>query len=116
MLAKQDVDLLPRGVRGFYVLYKGMRRSGARNVVYVGMSYGGQNCCVRTRLRTHRRKKGRLWTYCSVFEVWENVRDDEIAELEGLFRQIYKTDSRANKLNVRKGFRKLKAVPRLLTE
>ncbi len=44
------------------------------------------------------------------FEVWENIRNDEIIELEGLFRHIYRLDSRANELNKQRGFRKLKMV------
>jgi len=42
-----------------------------------------------------------------VFEVWDNIRDDEIVELEGLFRHIYRDDSRANTLNVQRRFRPL---------
>jgi hypothetical protein len=45
-----------------------------------------------------------------VFEVWDNVRDDEIRELEGLFRHIYKRDSGANRLNIARGFKALAKV------
>lgn len=31
----------------------------------------------------------------SSFEVWDNVRDDEVAELEGLFGHLYRPDSAA---------------------
>ena len=41
----------------------------------------------------------------SIFEIWDNIREDEIKELEGLFREIYKKDSSANKLNKQKGFK-----------
>ena len=111
-LPKAEVESLPRGLRGIYVLYK-RNRSGAYNVVYVGMSAAGNRGHVRRRLESHRRSKGRLWTHCSVFEVWENIRDEEIRELEGLFRQIYSKDSRANKLNVQRGFKKLRSVPKI---
>ncbi len=40
------------------------------------------------------------------------TREEEIRELEGLFRQIYAKDSRANNLNKQRGFKKLKAVPK----
>ncbi|GAF97179.1 unnamed protein product, partial [marine sediment metagenome] len=33
-----------------------------------------------------------LWTHFSIFEVWENITENEIKELEGLFRQIYRKD------------------------
>jgi hypothetical protein len=57
-----------------------------------------------------RNKKRGLWTHASVFVVWENVRDDEVTELEGLFRQIYQYDSRVNALNKQRRFRKLREV------
>ena len=73
------------------------------------MTLGGKGG-IRGRLKIHRRNKAGLWTHCSIFEVWNNVRDDEIIELEGLFRHIYKKDSRANKLNKQRGFKKLNMV------
>jgi len=42
--------------------------------------------------------------------VWDNIRDDEIAELEGLFRHIYRFDAHANKLNVARSYRQLVRV------
>ena len=45
-----------------------------------------------------------------MFEVWENIRDDEIIELEGLFRHFYKKDPRASRLNVQRGFKKIRWV------
>lgn len=103
-------ELLP-GMRGMYVLYRGtgsprMRRSRFE-VVYVGMAAQGS---IRARLKLHRRKKADDWTHFSVFEVWDNIRDDEIRELEGLFRHIYKRDERANALNVARGFKPMRAV------
>ncbi len=56
------------------------------------------------------RKKKDLWTHFSVFEVWDNIRDDEIVELEGLFRHLYRKDSRANALAVQKRFRRATQV------
>jgi len=73
------------------------------------MTLGGKGG-IRGRLKGHRNKKAGLWTHCSIFEVWDNSRDDEMIELEGLFRHIYRFDSRANKLNKQRGFRKLKMV------
>ncbi len=44
------------------------------------------------------------------FEVWDNISDDEIGELEGLFRHLYKYDSKANSLNRQKSYKKLSQV------
>lgn len=104
-----EINRMPLGLRGIYVLYKKRPRIGSFDVVYVGMTLGGKGG-IRGRLKRHRRKKVGLWTHCSIFEVWNNVRDDEIIELEGLFRHIYRQDSRANKLNKQRGFRKLKRL------
>jgi hypothetical protein len=110
-MPKAELESLPRGLRGIYVLYK--RARGAYNVVYVGMSAAGNRGHIRRRLESHRRSKGQLWSHCSVFEVWDNIRDEEIRELEGLFRQIYSKDSRANKLNLQRGFKKLRSLPKI---
>jgi hypothetical protein len=62
------------------------------------------------RLRTHRRKKAKLWTHLSVFEVHPDATDEQIAELEGLFRHIYRRDTRANLLNKQRTHAPLKAL------
>ncbi len=56
------------------------------------------------------KRKGKLWTHFSAFEVWGNIRDEEVAELEGLFRHIYRKDSAASALNIQRGFKKASRV------
>ncbi|GAI55889.1 unnamed protein product, partial [marine sediment metagenome] len=73
---------------------------------------GTKTASIRGRLRVHRRKKGKLWTHFSAFEVWDNVGEEEVKELEGLFRHIYRKDTRANKLNRQRAFKKLSKVRR----
>ena len=104
------VDQLPRGLRGIYVLYHHRPRLDRFDVVYVGMARSGRRGGIRGRLRQHRIKKADLWTHCSVFEVWDNIRDEEVVELEGLFRHIYRLDTRANRLNVQGTYKKLTRV------
>jgi hypothetical protein len=101
-----DVDEVPDGLRGMYVLYRYRRpRSGvggskARfNVVYVGIARAGRGG-IRRRLLAHRKNKGAEWTHFSILEVHDNIRNDEVEELEGLFRHIYRFDGQANRLNV----------------
>lgn len=105
---KEDADVLPGGTRGIYALFRKRRATDCYDVVYVGLSTNG----VRGRLRGHRRspKKAKVWTHFSVFEVYDNVSDAEIAELEGLFRHIYSRDTRANRLNVQRTHRPLRRV------
>jgi hypothetical protein len=97
---KEEADLLPGGTRGIYILFRQRRRTGCFDVVYVGLSRAG----VRSRLRGHRhsKTKAKLWSHFSLFEVWDNVSDAEVAELEGLFRHAYRRDSRAIRLNIQR--------------
>jgi hypothetical protein len=111
---KAAVPRIPRGTRGIYVLYKKNRRTGALNVVYVGMAGVGGHGGIQRRLKKHLKKKAGLWTHFSVFEVWENITHSEVAELEGLFREIYRHDARANRLNKQKSFKKLRMVPAVI--
>ncbi len=107
----QYIDDLPRGMRGIYVLYKYRPRIRRYDVVYVGMAAEGG---IGPRLRSHRKRKKDLWTHCSVFEVWDNITHAEVKELEGIFRHIYRRDSRAAKLNVQRTFAKMKRLPPIL--
>ena len=102
---------LPRGLHGIYVLYRQLRAVRTNkpryDVVYVGMASKGG---IRSRLRLHRRQKQGHWTHFSVFQVWDNIREDEVRELEGLFRHIYRHDSHANRLNAARGFKAVREV------
>jgi hypothetical protein len=113
-ISKERLKDLPRRLRGIYVLYRYHRANGADKyrVVYVGMAAAGRRGGIKGRLLRHAqsKRKGEQWTHFSAFVVWDNIRDDEIAELEGLFRHIYRYDPAANKLNVQKGFKKARYV------
>ena len=102
-----DIPKLPPYTRGIYVLLRHCphTRPSRYDVVYVGMAAGAK-AGIRGRLKKHaeNRKKGKLWTHFSAFEVWDNISYDEVKELEGLFRHIYRNDTRANKLNRQKSF------------
>jgi hypothetical protein len=52
------------------------------------MTWSGSNRGMLRRLRSHKRRKAGLWSHFSVYEVWDNIRDDEIRELERLFRLL----------------------------
>ena len=100
------IENMPLKRRGVHVLYKKRRGQDAYSVVYIGMA----TSTIRGRLLSHRRHKATLWTHFSVFEVWDNIRDEEIVELEGLFRHFYKKDPEANRLNKQRAFKKLRQV------
>ena len=106
----EGIDQLPRGMRGIYVLYKHYPKGRRFDVVYVGMAADGS---IRGRLRSHRTKKKELWTHCSVFEAWDNITPAEVKELEGIFRHIYRKDSRAAELNIQRSFGRMKKLPRI---
>src|SRR5438445_462482 len=91
-----EIIKLQHKLRGIYVLYHHPQDSNRKefNVVYIGMTRAG----IRGRLVRHSQKKAG-WTHFSLFKVWDKIRDEEITELEGLFRHIYRRDSKANSLN-----------------
>jgi hypothetical protein len=111
---KNSVGLLPKRLRGIYVLYKENHVKGRQkfDVQYVGMATSGRGGGLRSRLKSHLRSKRKknFWTHFSAFVVWDNIRDDEVAELEGLFRHIYRKDSAASRLNLQRGFKKIRLV------
>ena len=108
-LPKSELSRIPAYTRGIYALLK-KQPDGRFDVVYIGMAAGTKTASIRGRLRVHRRKKDKLWTHFSAFEVWDNIREEEIQELEGIFRHIYRKDTRANKLNTQRSFKKLTQV------
>lgn len=115
-IAKADIDTIPRGMRGIYVLYRtvdsGIPRRPHRHVVYVGMSASG----IRGRLRSHRKHKDELWDTCSIFVVWPNVREEEIRELEGILRHISRFDPDAQQLNAQGAYKKLSMARKVETK
>ena len=96
---KLNVNLVPHGTRGVYALLRFRPRVKKFDVVYIGMAATGG---IRSRLRSHRISQTKVWTHFSIFQVWENVSEREVTELEGLFREIYRKDRRANRLNKQK--------------
>lgn len=107
---KSEATRLPEGIRGVYALLKHRPRVEKYDVVYIGMAR--RKMGVRARLIRHKRskRKGDLWTHFSIFEVWPNITEAEIEELEGLFREIYQKDRRANRLNEQKGYKRIQRV------
>ena len=74
--------------RGLYVLYRKRREKGKDkyDVVYIGLATSG----IRGRLESHERSKGELWSaFLPAFEVWDNIRDEEMVEVSrDLFRRF----------------------------
>jgi hypothetical protein len=114
---------IPSKTRGIYVLFKRRKKFNKRtkkwkdkfDVVYIGMARGVKSG-VHGRLNSHARSKEGEWTHFSIFEVWDNITEAEVAELEGLFRHIYRKDTKANRLNEQRGFKKLRTVGKKLED
>ncbi len=112
-----EIREIPRNTRGIYALFKRRKKFHKRSkkwedkfdVVYIGMARGPKSGA-HGRLNIHRKSKKGEWTHFSIFEVWDNITEDEVVELEGLFRHIYRKDTKANRLNEQRGFKKLKKV------
>jgi len=109
-LPASDIYKLPGRVRGIYVLYNSLDEQHM-DVVYIGMARG-EKTGAKGRLINHKKTKSKLWTHFSVYEVWDNITKEQVEELEGLFRHIYRRDANANKLNVQKSYRSLRKIRR----
>ena len=79
-----EVADLPKGMRGIYALYQ--EDGVSKNLMYVGMTAGG----AKGRLGRHSGgKKTGLWSHCSVFEVWDNITEEQIDEKAVEDRNLY---------------------------
>lgn len=107
-IERKQIDNIPPQTRGIYVLYKYISGSKKFDVVYIGLARG-QEAGAASRLKKHNRTKAE-WTHFSIFEVWDNITKEQVEELEGLLRHIYRKDTRANKLNIQKSYHKLKKI------
>ena len=80
-LAKEEIRHIKKKCRGIYVLYKqtGRTRLERFDVVYVGLAAGSRSG-MSGRLKKHATgAKKDHWTHFSIFEVWPNIRTDEVA-------------------------------------
>jgi len=105
---RAKLSFLPRKKRGVYALLKESKKGKTYDVVYVGLA-AGPKASIRSRLRIHDKKKGG-WTHYTAFEVWPNIPTSVIQELEGIFRHMYRKDTRVNALNVQRKFKKFGGI------
>ena len=112
---KESIDKIPAKTRGLYALLN--KQGEDFEVVYIGMARGTK-AGIRSRLLSHKKSKRKsdLWTHFSVYEVWDNITEAEIAELEGLFRHIYRKDAKANRINTQRSFKKLSRAKKKLAD
>lgn len=109
-IPKGQIDSVPDGFRGIYALHRNRPRIKKFDVVYVGMADGRAGIRARLRAHANSKRKRDMWTHFSAFEVWPNITEAEIAELEGLFREIYRKDKRGNALNRQKRCKQIQQV------
>jgi hypothetical protein len=109
-IPKARIESVPKGLRGIYALHRYRPRIGKYDVVYVGMADGEAGIRARLKAHANSKRKRDLWTHFSAFIVWPNITEAEITELEGLFREIYRKDKRANALNRQRRCRQLQNV------
>jgi hypothetical protein len=108
-LPREQARRIPRRRRGIYVLFRHVKDK-EYEVVYVGMA-GGPNAGMRSRITAHNRRfSTNKWTHFSLFEVWDNISEAEVRELEGLVRHIFRRDPAALAESKQRGFKKLRLV------
>ena len=106
-ISKDGRKDIPPNTRGIYVLFqkKGNKKF---NAVYVGMARGNKTG-IHGRINSHvlSKTKGSSWSHFSLFEVHDNISTEEVEELEGLLRHIYRFDLQANPFNQQRRYKKL---------
>jgi hypothetical protein len=107
-LPKDRAQDVPDGHKGLYVLYDQPEGTNHSDVVYVGRATN----CIKSRVLSHKGKeiKGERWTHFSAFEVRDRITDDEIIELEGLIRHIFRKDSSAMRFNDQRSWKQIEVV------
>jgi len=114
--SSDNINKIPWYTRGVYELLKeedGPKRTKLYRVVYIGMGTG--HAGIRGRIHNHAIKWNRQkWSHFSYFEVWHNIPDIVIGEIESLFlyffRKHKKRGGQTLKLNSRLESRKLKRL------
>ncbi|HLY62930.1 MAG TPA: GIY-YIG nuclease family protein [Terriglobia bacterium] len=100
---KEEVKKVPKNTRGIYVLFK-ENTPKIYDVMYIGMA-GADTAGINARLGRHLNSEAKnQCTHFSVFEVHDNIREEEIRELEGILRHIFRKDSRVNSMASQKGY------------
>jgi|SRR6266851_4640630 len=105
-IPRDESKHIPPATRGIYALLDHRPNENKYDVVYVGMT---ARSSVGRRLARHKNSK-KIWNHFSIFEVQDTVGEGQILELEGLFREIYRKDSRANRFNRIGKYKKLQEV------
>jgi hypothetical protein len=106
----EHINDVPAQTRGLYVLFNSI--AGKKyEVVYIGMARGDKTG-VKGRLLKHRRNKAKMWTHFSVFEVWDNITKEQVEELEGFFRHVYRYDPTTLALGKQRSYRPLRRIRR----
>ena len=110
-IPQSEISHIPDKTRGIYALLKKDPRGF--KVVYIGMSGGSKTMGIKFRLNSAKKSKRKRdkWDYFSFFEVWDNISEPEVRELEGLIRHIYRHDKSVNQLNRQRRFKPLTTKP-----
>ncbi len=110
---KDQITSLPDNIRGIYALLDEEKRDKFYKVVYIGIGSGRSG--IKARLRSHSRgRRGDKWTHFTFFEVWPNIPDSWLAEMEALFLHFFRKNNKRSgktlKLNTRMKSLKLRRI------
>ncbi|SRR6266566_1164742 len=104
---RKESTQIPPATRGIYALLKRHKQTNRFDVVYVGMT---ARSSIGRRIARHKNDQKKIWSHFSIFEVTGNFSEDELKELEGLLREIYRKDKQANRFNRQKKCKKIQMV------
>jgi hypothetical protein len=98
---------IPPATRGIYALLQYRQKRKKFDVAYIGMT---SRSSVGRRLARHKLDHGKTWSHFSIFEVQDSVSEEELVEIEGFFREIYRKDTQANQFNRQKKCKLIRGV------
>ncbi len=109
----KDIRPKTRGI--YFLLLQDKTNKNKYKTLYIGKA-GGDKAGMHGRLNSHKKSKRKNkpdtdnWTHFSIYEVWDNITNNQITEIEGFIRHIYRKDKEVNSLNQQRGFRKMRGI------
>jgi hypothetical protein len=109
-LSKDLIRDIPLNTRGIYSLM--IKKNNIYETVYIGMA-GGEKAGIRGRILSHSKSnkknkdKNTSWTHFSIYEVFDNINNQEIREIEGIMRHIYSKSNSSISQNRQRSYKGL---------
>lgn len=109
-IPRADLSKIPKYIRGVYVLYEELDETKYK-VKYIGVSERSVKGRIVKHVKSESKNGG--WDHFSVYEVHDNISDEEVKELESVILFIYRKDPTVNMLNALRSTKALVSIKRV---